>query len=165
MAAATAVAAGLVTVVHRERPLVAALLVAMVGALGALSLVDLAEQRLPNRITVPLVVTSTGAVVVAGVVEGRVVDALAAIGLGALFAVVLLLLRFGLGDVKLAVSIGIVAGWLGSSAVLATVLVASGSGAATAAVVLAVHRRRDLSFGFGPCLALGAVAGMVVAGL
>ena len=160
---ATAVAAAAVAVVHRAQPLTGALLAAMVVVLGALSLIDVAQQRLPNRLTLPLAGASTAAVAVAGVVASAPLRAAGAIAVGLAFAVVLLALRFGMGDVKLALSIGTVAGWLGPSAIVATVLVASAAGAAVAAALLVIHRRRALTFGFGPFLALGSVAGMLAA--
>lgn len=160
VAAAATVAVGYV---HRASPLTAALLVAMTLALGLLSFIDVAEQRLPNKITLPMGAASIVIVLIAGVVESKIGSAFGAIGIGLLFAVVLLFGRFGMGDVKLALPIGTVAGWFGYSAVMTTVLAASVSGAVVALALLAIHRRRSLTFGFGPFLAIGSVAGMLVA--
>ena len=148
---------------HRTNPLTAVLLTAMVVVLGALSFVDVAEQRLPNRITYPLAAATTAIVLVAGIVESRIGDAFGAIGVGLLFSIVLLVMRFGMGDVKMVLPIGTVAGWFGVSAVVGTIMIASLSGAIVALALLAVYRRRSLTFGFGPFLALGSVAGMLAA--
>jgi leader peptidase (prepilin peptidase)/N-methyltransferase len=91
--------------------------------------------------------------------------ALAALGFGLAFALVLLVLRFGMGDVKLALTVGLIAAWLGPDAIITTVYVGAGSGAAVALALLVIHRRRRLTFSFGPFLAIGSVAGMVTAGL
>ena len=89
---------------------------------------------------------------------------MAAIGTGLAFAAVLLVLRFGMGDVKLAYTVGTIAGWFGREAVMTTVVFGALAGAAVAVALIVIHRRRDVTFGFGPFLALGSVAGMLVAG-
>lgn len=165
IAALTAVAVVAVVVAHRGAPLVGLLLAPVVVCYGALSIVDAGEQRLPNRITLPLAGASAAAVVVAGLARSDPVAALGALGGGLAFALFLLVLRFGMGDVKLAFTIGTIAAWLGRDAVVATVYVAAASGASVALVLMIVHRRRHLTFGFGPFLAIGSVAGMVAAGL
>jgi leader peptidase (prepilin peptidase)/N-methyltransferase len=161
--AATAVATIVVAVGHRGDPMTAALLSMVVLSLGTLSAIDIAEQRLPNRITVPLAGGAVLAVLCGGVARADIGAAFGAVGVGLAFALMLLVLRFGMGDVKLALPIGTIAAWLGQDAILATVYVGAISGATVALILIAVHRRRDVSFGFGPCLALGSVAGMVAA--
>ncbi len=161
----TAVAVTAVGAAHRDRPVVAGLLSLVVLVYGALSIIDVAEQRLPNRITLPLAGAASIAVLGAGALRADPESAVGALAVGLAFALALMLLRFGMGDVKLALTVGTIAGWLGGDAVLVTAYVGAGCGAVAAMVLLIVHRRRDLSFSFGPFLAVGSVAGMVVAGL
>ena len=161
--ATTALVAVLVAVQHRTDPTVAILLSAAVVSLGALSAIDVAEQRLPNRITVPLAGAGGLAVLVGGVLRSDLGAAIGSVGVGLAFAGVLMVLRFGMGDVKLALSVGIIAGWLGREAIMATIYAGAVSGGLVALILIVVHRRRDVSFGFGPCLAVGSVAGMLVA--
>ena len=161
---ATAGSIGLVVRIHWADPGLAVLLGVVVACYGALSIVDAAEQRLPNRLTVPLAIATAVAVTAGGLVRSDPGAGLGAIGAGLVFAGVLMLLRFGMGDVKLGLTVGTIAAWLGLDAVVATVYAGALSGAAMALTLMAIHRRRDLSFGFGPFLALGSVAGMIVAG-
>lgn len=160
---ATAAGVSAVAWSHRGDPVAAVLLSTAVLCYGALSAVDAAEQRLPNRITLPLAAVTLGAVVASAVLRADVMTAVGAIATGCAFAAVLLALRFGMGDVKLALTVGMVAGWLGRAAVVATIMAGASAGAAAALVVIVVHRRRGLTFGFGPALAIGSVAGMMAA--
>lgn len=148
------------------------------AALAVLAEVDLAEHRLPNNLVGPL----TGAValwlVAAGIVGddvGRSVRALAVgLAVAVAFLAVAMVGDLGMGDVKLALPVGMVAGWLGARAGEATV-VATGLSAAVGAAAL-IGRRwsrsrqadRDGSAArprlpFGPFLALGALAGLLAA--
>lgn len=161
--AATVVGVVAVIAAHRTQPVLAGLLAVMAGALGVLSFIDVAQQRLPNVITLPMAATSWMVVLIASALDGRPVDGLAAVAVGLAFAVVLFLFRFGMGDVKLSLSIGAVAAWLGREALLTTILVASMAGAAVAVLLMVAYRQRSLTFGYGPFLALGSVAGMVLA--
>ncbi len=160
---ATVVGVMAVIVAHRTEPVLAGLLGAMTVALGVLSFIDVAQQRLPNVITLPLAAISWLVVLVWSAVEGRPLDGLGAIGVGLVFAVVLFLFRFGMGDVKLSLSVGAVAMWLGREALLSTIMVVAVAGAVVAVGLMIVYRRRSLTFGYGPFLALGSVAGMILA--
>lgn len=148
---------------HRGDLAVAVLLSAVVLCYGVLSAVDAAEQRLPNRITLPLAAATLGAVVVGAALRADPMAAVVAIGTGGAFAAVLCVLRFGMGDVKLALTVGMVAGWLGRAAVAATILAGASAGAVAALALILVHRRRGLAFSFGPALAFGSVVGMMAA--
>lgn len=161
--AATAAGAAAVVWSHRGDPAVAVLLSAAVLCYGALSAIDAAEQRLPNQITLPLAAVALGAVTVSAILRADVMTAVGSIVTGLAFAVVLLALRFGMGDVKLALTVGMVAGWLGRAAVVATIMAGASAGAAVALVLIVVHRQRRLTFGFGPALAIGSVVGMMAA--
>lgn len=159
-----ATVAGMAAVIwsHRTQPALAGLLSAAVLCYGALSVVDAAEQRLPNRVTLPLAAATLAAVVAGAALRADASAALGAVGVGVAFAAVLFVLRFGMGDVKLGLTVGMIAGWLGRGAVVATVMAGATVGAAAAVALIVVHRRRGLTFSFGPALAIGSVVGMVV---
>lgn len=161
----TALAATAVVVAQRSNPILAILLVLVVVTYGVLSIIDAAEQRLPNRITLPLAGATFVAVFIGGLVRSDIGAGLGAIGVGLAFAVVLFLMRFGMGDVKMALSVGAIAGWLGRDAVLATMFAGAIAGAVVAVALIVVHRRRTISFSYGPFLAIGSVVGMVTAGM
>jgi leader peptidase (prepilin peptidase)/N-methyltransferase len=162
-----ALAAG---VVGLAWPLVAVL--ALVAGLVAMSAVDLAVMRIPTRF-----VYVTGAAVAAGLAlasaaagePGRLVGGLVgAAVLGGLFLVVYLVSPhlLGFGDVRLAVVVGLAAGWFGwegatpglgaVQAALDAGLVAGLAGT-VAGLVLLARRRRNRSFPFGPALAVGGL--------
>lgn len=164
IAMVTVIAAVAVAAAHRAEPIVAALLVLVVVCYGVLSTIDAAEQRLPNRITLPLAATTALAVLIGGTTRWDGGATVGALAVGVCFALVFVVLRFGMGDVKLALTVGTIAGWLGRDAIMATAYVGAGSGAAVALLLILVHRRRDVTFGFGPFLAIGSVAGMLVSG-
>jgi leader peptidase (prepilin peptidase)/N-methyltransferase len=162
--AATAAGAAAVATSHRADPAVSAFLVIAVLCYGVASAIDVAEQRLPNAITLPLAAATTLAVVTGGIVRSDLEAGLGAVGVGLAFSLVMLVMQFGMGDVKLALTVGTIAGWLGRDAVLATALVGAISGAVVASALIIIHRRRDLTFSFGPFLAIGSTAGMLFAG-
>ncbi len=167
VALASAVAAAAAVLgAHLDHGWRAGPLAAMVLALGYLSVVDLAEHRLPNRIVVPLI-GCAGLVVLADGLLGSssLSAALAHMAVGVTAASVLLILRFGMGDVKLVLAIGTVASWLGPEAVSWTAITASVGGAVASIALMVIYRRVRLDFGFGPFLAVGSVAGMLAAGI
>ncbi len=157
VAAAVAVAAN-----HRADPVTAALLSVTVLWYGVLSAIDIAQQRLPNRITLPLAGAAALAVLLDGLATADLGPTLAAWATGLGFAGTFVVLRFGMGDAKLALTVGMVAGWLGRDAVMATAYAGAVSGAVVALILIVIHRRRDVRFAFGPFLAIGSVAGMLV---
>jgi leader peptidase (prepilin peptidase)/N-methyltransferase len=147
-----------------DRPLAAALLVTFTIALGVLTDVDLREQRLPNVIVGPLTASTLIGVIAAGAIGGDLPRAAIAMAVGLAFSAVLLALsltgQVGMGDVKLALPIGVVAGWLGPGAIQATVLTTSISGGLAAAALLLAGRGRKHTLPYGPFLAIGSVVGI-----
>jgi leader peptidase (prepilin peptidase) / N-methyltransferase len=121
-----------VAVTHRFEPVAGVGLVTMVIALAVLADIDLRTQRLPNHIVGPLAFGVTVAAIVGGVVIDDMARAGIAIVVGLVFAAALLIANIaggmGMGDVKLSFPIGVVAGWLGTNAVLATGFVGSLTG-------------------------------------
>lgn len=149
--------------------------VALVWWLGwmiPLVFVDVAVHRLPDRLTYPAAAGSWALLGLAALVTGEQAAWLRAIaaagGLALLFAATTLVFGargFGLGDAKLALSIGAVLGWFGWPVVLLGMLVAF-LGSGVTAVLLLVARRISWSqqLPFGPFLVLGAVVGVLAAG-
>jgi leader peptidase (prepilin peptidase)/N-methyltransferase len=162
--AVTGVALVAVVVSHRSDPLLATLLSIVVLAYGALSIIDAAEQRLPNRITYPLALGTFSAVLIGGLARSDPLAGPGAILVGLAMAAVMFILRFGMGDVKLALTVGTIAAWLGIDAVKATVWGMAIPAAVVALGVIVIHRRRGMTFSYGPFLAIGSVVGMISAG-
>lgn len=140
-------------------------------AVGAalLVVVDVAAHRLPDRVLGP-----TGGVLLAGLAAaagvsgswaplGRGLLAALALGAGYLLLALAAPSGLGLGDVKLAVVLGLFLGWLGWAQVVVGTLAGFVLGG-LAAVALVAARRATLSsaVAFGPWMVLGAAAGAAV---
>lgn len=166
VAVAAAIGAVAVALVHRTTPAGAIALVAMVATLGVLSDIDIRTRRLPNRIVGPLALATVAGVTIAGIASDDLERSAVAVAIGVIFVVALTSANIaggmGMGDVKLGFPIGVVAGWFGTEAILATVFVGAVAGALAATVVMILARRRSLEVSYGPYLALGSVAGMIV---
>jgi leader peptidase (prepilin peptidase)/N-methyltransferase len=143
------------------------------GALTALTVIDIETYRLPDRIVLPTLAVSIPLVAVVSIVADepeRIRFALAggALYFGFLFVAHLISPRgMGFGDVKLAALMGLYVGWLGGDYVeaMALVLWAMLIGFLTGTVLgvaLLVTRRRSRPFPFGPFLALGTVAAVML---
>jgi leader peptidase (prepilin peptidase) / N-methyltransferase len=151
-------------------PLVGVL--ALVAGLVAVSAVDLAVMRIPTRfVYVTGVAVAAALALAAGATgePGRLVGGLVgAAVLGGLLLVVYMVSSrlLGFGDVRLAVVIGLAAGWFGwqgdtpalgaVQAALNAGLVAGLAGT-VAGLALLARRRRSRSFPFGPALAMGGL--------
>lgn len=145
----------------------------VVFAAAALGLVlvsayDLATKRLPDNFTLPAIVLSIAAVLAGGHGVGRAVvcGGLAFV----LFGVLWLAGRgkgIGLGDVKLAPTIGLLAGWLSVTTAVAT-LYLSVFGAALYAIGLVLAsgrgRPRPRDFAYGPFLSGGLLVAVLIWG-
>lgn len=141
---------------------------ALCAVLVVLSVIDLETHLLPNVITYPALLGGLALVVVLSAVLGTP-DHLSSAVVGAVTAFALLLAfhvirpaGMGLGDVKLAPTLGLFLGWLYNSPltavslVLYAILVASLGGGVIGLAVNAVRRRRE-EVPFGPALALGTL--------
>lgn len=126
-------------------------------ALLAVFFVDLAHHIVPNAITYPGI--AIGLLLALG--QGRILDGLlSALGAGALFFLIAVASRGGMGggDVKLAAMLGAFLGWPGVAVAL---LVAFTTGAAAGLLLIAAGRRsRRDPIPFGPSLALGGVVAL-----
>jgi leader peptidase (prepilin peptidase) / N-methyltransferase len=136
---------------------------------GLLTVIDLAEERLPDAIVLPMIPITVVLFTVAAAVTGDWWSLLRAIEAGAvLFAFVFVMMIFspdlGFGDVKLAAITGAFCGWFGWGAVLLGFAAAWMTFAVIGVVLIAIRRRRGMSFAFGPFLIFGAVLGVFWAG-
>jgi leader peptidase (prepilin peptidase)/N-methyltransferase len=131
-----------------------------VTMLAAITLTDLERRVIPNRI---LLVSAILAVVIAAIVDPgslptRLVSAAAAGGL--LFLAVLAYPRgMGMGDVKLAATMGLFLGRNVAPALLVALL--AGSLIGLALIVRYGSEARKWAIPFGPFLALGGVVGLL----
>jgi leader peptidase (prepilin peptidase)/N-methyltransferase len=136
-----------------------------------LTLVDLAEKRLPNAVIFPTLGVVAVLLVPASWATGAWIALLwAVIGSAAMFAVYFLLALISpssmvMGDVKLALVIGLLLGWFGLSAWLIALLAAFVVGGLVAIVALLL-RRVTLrgSIPFGPSMLAGALVALLVIG-
>lgn len=139
-------------------------------ASGLLTVIDLAEERLPDAIVLPMIPITLLLFTVAAAVTGEWWSLLRALEAGAaLFAFVFVMMVFspdlGFGDVKLAAITGAFCGWFGWGAVMLGFAAAWIAFAALGVVLLATRKRHGRSsFAFGPFLILGAVIGVFWAG-
>ncbi len=143
------------------------------GVLITVSVIDVDHMRIPDLVVIPSLVASA-ALVVAVSATGRDLSAAAMAALGAAVYFAFLLVvhvvyprGMGFGDVKLAALMGLYLGWLGRdwaqsvTLVLWAMLVSFVAGAVVG-VALLVIRRRNEPMPFGPFLALGTVAVVLV---
>lgn len=136
----------------------------LTAALLAISIIDLEHFIVPDRITAPLTVSALALLGVAALAEGngwRFGRTL--LGGVAYFAFLLLLnilypKGMGMGDVKLAFSLGLYLGWLGWGQVFLGGFLAFLLGAVVGVALIAtkIKSRKDV-VPFGPFLALGAM--------
>lgn len=169
---ALAVVAGLVGVTlgwaRAGEPDLAAFVV--LGVLGtAMGYVDLRRHLLPDRFTVPAL--ASGAVLLGGAALTTSADAAAYwrawACAGALMLVYLLLALvypagLGLGDVKLAASLGLHLGWLGwEYPVVGTVAAFLVGGGVSIVLLLAGRVNRRTALPFGPAMLVGALVAVV----
>lgn len=158
------------------------LLAAVIGARAALpayllfacasivlGIVDLSEKRLPNVLTLPAAAAVVVALALATAVTGAWQPFVAALlGGCALFAVYLLLALIspsgmGMGDVKLALVVGVALGYLGWNTWLIGLLAAFLVGALVSLLALALGRAtRTSRIPFGPSMLAGTYLAMLI---
>lgn len=146
-------------------------LLVFAAASTVLTLVDLAEKRLPNVVVFPTFGVVAVLLVPATWAGGTWWPLLwATAGAAGMFAVYFLLAlispsSMGMGDVKLALVIGLLLGWFGLSAWLVGLLAAFVVGGVLALVALAL-RRVTLrgSIPFGPSMLAGALIAVLFVG-
>jgi leader peptidase (prepilin peptidase)/N-methyltransferase len=174
---ATGVLWGLVGLAFGWSAALVPVLIALAGWVAA-SAVDLACWRIPTRFVyltgVPVVVTVVGAALVDGEprsLEGGLLGmAVYVVFLGTLWLISPRMLGFG--DVRLGGLVGLVVGWVGWTDAEPVVgplvwvvraLLAAGLLGSIVGAVLAVVRRRNQPYPFGPWLSLGGVIALLLA--
>jgi len=137
----------------------------------ALSFSDLREHRLPNRILYPWAGITLGLLVPTALLLGEPLAALRAIAAALTWSAAFLAVRLisppalGMGDVKLAVVLGLYTGFLGWSTVLAAVLMSFLLGGVVSAALLISRRATAKTpVPFGPFLLLGTAIALTVSG-
>lgn len=138
------------------------------AALLAISVIDLEQYRIPNRILVPTTLAAIPLLGLAALGEGGVTAFLRAMGGGlAAFAALLVLALvsprgMGMGDVKLAFLLGLYLGFLGWGEVTLGLFLGFLFGALVGLVLIAtgVRGRKDF-VPFGPFLAAGTVVAVL----
>jgi leader peptidase (prepilin peptidase)/N-methyltransferase len=140
----------------------------LVAALLAVSVVDLEQYRIPNRILVPTVLASVPLLALAALGEGGVSAFLRALAGGAAAFLALLALAFisprgmGMGDVKLAFVLGLYLGFLGWGEVFLGLFLGFLFGAVVGLVLIATGLRGRKDFlPYGPFLAAGTVVAVL----
>lgn len=134
----------------------------------ALSFIDLTEHRLPNRILYPWAGVTTGILILVALLLGDLPGLLRGVAVGLLWGFVFLLVRLvhppsiGMGDVKLAVVLGLYTGFLGWVTVAAAVVL-SFVLAGVVAIILLITRQADrrTRIAFGPFLIIGTALALI----
>lgn len=128
-----------------------------------LAVIDLRDKRLPNPVTLAAYPIVGGLLLLPAIADGRWTAYLRAWACAGILLGVYALLAFispagmGMGDVKLAGSIGLILGWTSWSAPLwATALGFIIGGLASLALLLAKRANRKSEIPFGPSMLLGA---------
>ncbi|WP_407319033.1 A24 family peptidase [Isoptericola halotolerans] len=146
---------------------------AVAAAAGvALGVVDAATHRLPDALTYPATAVVGALLAVAALADGSWDAALRALlGAGALGAGYLLLhlvspSGLGLGDVKLAVLLGVVSAWYGWSVLWAAAVLPFLVGGLVALVLVVARRAtRKTAIAFGPAMLVSTALALTAARL
>lgn len=146
--------------------------VAVLAVFGVLlGAIDARTKLLPNAVLLRFTAVTLPLLLLAAAASGHWIGLLgAATGAAGLFAVYFVLALIspagmGMGDVKLAAVLGLIAGWAGAAAWMGTLL--GGfllGGLAGVAVLLARRGSRGSTFPFGPGMLLAAFASLVLLG-
>ncbi|MFF4317453.1 prepilin peptidase [Streptomyces sp. NPDC001568] len=149
----------------------AAVFVALAPVLVLLALVDLAVHRLPDVLTLPLAAATAGLLGGAALLPGAAGSwRLALLGGGALGAAYLVLFLInpagmGLGDVKLALPLGVALGWYGWGVWMVGAFLGFLYGALYGlGLLLRGRATRKQGFAFGPFMTAGALTGLLLGG-
>jgi leader peptidase (prepilin peptidase)/N-methyltransferase len=146
--------------VYRHEPAEAVIGLVFVTMLAIVTLTDLEQRIIPNKV---LIVAALICVAIAAPTDpgGLPERMIAAAGAGGIFFLVVLAYPagMGLGDVKLAATMGLFLG----RAVAPAILVALLAGSVVGLTLIARHgsRARKMAIPFGPFLALGGLVGLL----
>ena len=144
-----------------ERVWVAVMIAAFLALMPAIAWIDIERRIIPNRITYPAFVGFALFVVVARLADGGTDPVRALVGAllygGVLFVVAVISRGMGMGDVKLALVIGVVLGSIGLALVGVAVAAAVLFGGVGGVVALLIGRDRKSMIPFGPYMAAAAI--------
>jgi leader peptidase (prepilin peptidase) / N-methyltransferase len=144
-----------------DRVWVAIMIAAFLSLMPVIAWIDVERRIIPNRITYPAFVGFAIFVVIARLADGGTDPVRGLIGAllygGVLFVVAVISRGMGMGDVKLALVIGVVLGsiglaWVGVAAAAAVLF-----GGVGGIVALMIGRDRKSMIPFGPYMAAGAI--------
>jgi leader peptidase (prepilin peptidase)/N-methyltransferase len=144
-----------------DRPWIAVMVALFVALMPAITWIDIERRIIPNRITYPAFLGFSAYVVIAWLFDGGTDPVRGLVGAlvygGGLFLVALVSRGMGMGDVKLALVIGVVLGAIGLRYVGVAAAGAVLFGGVGGIVALAMGRNRKAMIPFGPYMAAGAV--------
>jgi len=144
-----------------DRPWIAVMVALFLAPMPAITWIDIERRIIPNRITYPAFLGFAGYVAIAWLFDGGTDPVRGSIGAllygGGLFLVALVSRGMGMGDVKLALVIGVVLGSIGLRYVGVAAAGAVLFGGVGGVVALAMGRNRKAMIPFGPYMAAGAV--------
>lgn len=168
-----AISFGLISVGWVSRPALLVLLSAYSAVLVVLAAIDLDVQRLPSKITMPLIPASWLGLGLTGLIEANfeaVLRALlGALALGGFYYLQVLLARgrgMGFGDVMLALSMGAVLGYLSwTHLIMATVVCYLTAGLWGLFLILFRGAGRKTHIAFGPHMVIGALSVFALPGI
>ena len=144
-----------------DRPWIAVMVALFLALMPAITWIDIERRIIPNRITYPAFVGFAAYVVIAWLFDGGTDPVRGLVGAllygGGLFLVALVSRGMGMGDVKLALVIGVVLGAIGLRYVGVAAAGAVLFGGVGGIVALAMGRNRKAMIPFGPYMAAGAV--------
>ncbi|MDJ0663681.1 MAG: A24 family peptidase [Acidimicrobiia bacterium] len=128
----------------------------------ALALIDLDHQLIPNRVLFPGLGIAGGLLVLGSLLAGEGSGLLRGVLGSVLYFLVLLLVGllarggFGMGDVKLALLLGLFLGFVGWDALGVGAILAVVLGGVASVLLLVARRSRKSKFAYGPFLVVGA---------
>ncbi len=144
-----------------DRPWIAVMVALFLALMPAITWIDIERRIIPNRITYPAFLGFAAYVVIAWLFDGGTDPVRGLVGAllygGGLFLVALVSRGMGMGDVKLALVIGVVLGAIGLRYVGVAAAGAVLFGGIGGIVALAMGRNRKAMIPFGPYMAAGAV--------
>lgn len=166
----TVLAAGLVVLAAVRATPIEVVTLALWAAVGvALVFIDLAVHRLPDRFTLPAAAGVLALFGLAALTGGngswpRAMAAAAACGFGFVLVTLIFGARaFGLGDAKLAISVGALLGWVGWPAVVAGLALAFlANGLVTTALLMSRRIGWRDQVPFGPSLIAGPLVALAL---
>ncbi|MFG2135721.1 prepilin peptidase [Streptomyces sp. NPDC048650] len=166
-AAVTALACAALAVATGARPELAVWLL-MAPATVCLAAVDRRVHRLPDALTLPLAAVAAAALGLVGRLTGEsgtwTGALLGGLGLGAFYLLLFLVnpAGIGLGDVKLAIGLGVALGWYGWRTVVTGGAAGVLAGALYGVGLMCAGRGRSAVMPFGPFMIIGAFGGLLL---